>query len=205
MARSVIMESVRGLVPIHLDDVLMRDRNIFLCDEVTSESSSEIIKELLYMESVDEGKPINLFINSPGGSVTDGLAVYDVITLLKSPVNAIVTGLAASMGSIILLACSKERRFMLPSSRIMVHDCSWHHNDLGGKKPYEVEEELKQLKSTNERLVSIIAERTGKTVKEVAKVTKYDSYFSAQEAIEFGLASKIIDPETLGGLMKKGA
>ncbi|MCR5511925.1 MAG: ATP-dependent Clp protease proteolytic subunit [Lachnospiraceae bacterium] len=205
MARSVIMESVRGLVPIHLDDVLMRDRNIFLCDEVTSESCNEIIKELLYMESVDDGKPINLFINSPGGSVTDGLAVYDVITLLKSPVNAIVTGLAASMGSIILLACSKERRFMLPSSRILVHDCSWGHNDLGGKKPYEVEEELKQLKSTNERLVSIIAERTGKTVKEVAKVTKYDSYFSAQEAIDFGLASKIIDSETLSSLMKKGA
>ncbi len=205
MAKSVIIESVRGLVPIPLDDVLLKDRNIFLCEEVTAESCNELIKELLFMESEDDSKPINLFINSPGGSVTDGLAVYDTIRLLKSPVTAIVTGLAASMGSIILLACDKDRRFMLPSSRIMVHDCSWGHRDFGGRKPYEIEEELNQLKATNERLLSIIAERTGKTVEEVAEVTKYDSYFSASEAIEFGLASKIIDTDSLSTIIKKGA
>ena len=136
--------------------------------------------------------------------MTDGLAVYDTIRLLKSPVTAIVTGIAASMGSIILLACDPDRRLMLPSSRVMVHDASWRHNDLAGKKPHEVEEELNQLKATNDRLLSIIAERTGKTVKEVAKVTKSDSYFSAAEAVKFGLATKIIDTDCLSNLMKKG-
>ncbi len=205
MSKSVIIESVRGLVPLALDDVLLRDRCIFLCDEVTTESCNELIKELLYLESVDNKSPINLFINSPGGSVTDGLAVYDVIRLLKSPVTAIVTGIAASMGSIILLACPADRRLMLPSSRIMVHDASWGHHDMVGKKPHEIEEELNQLRSINDRLLSIIAERTGKTLEEVSNVTKSDSYFSATEAIEFGLATKIIDSDCLNSLIKKGA
>ena len=205
MTKSVLIESVRGIVPVHLDDVFLRDRCIFLCEEVTTDSCNELIKQLLYLEKTDDVSPINLFINSPGGSVTDGLAVYDTIRLLKSPVTAIITGIAASMGSIILLACEPDRRLMLPSSRIMVHDASWGHRDMMGKKPHEIEEELNQLKAVNDRLVSIIAERTGKTVEEVAKVTKYDSYFNATEAIEFGLATKMIDSDCLSELIKKGA
>ena len=203
MTKSLIFESVRGLSAIQLDDVLFKDRCIFLCEEVTTDSCNRLIKELLYLESKDNTSPINLFINSPGGSVTDGLAVYDCIRLLKSPVTAIVTGIAASMGSIIMLACDKDRRLMLPSSRIMVHDASWSHHDMAGKKPHEIEEELNQLRSINDRLVQIIAERTGKTVEEVAEVTKFDSYFSATEAIEFGLATKIIDSDCLSNLIKR--
>ncbi len=201
---NIIIESVRGLAPIPIEDMYLKDRKVFLVGPVTDNSCNELIKELLYLEAEDDTKPITLFINSPGGDVGSGLGIYDTIRLLKSPVTAVVTGLAASMGSVILLACDADKRLMLPSSRIMIHDASWNHNEMGGKKPDQVEEELRQLKQTNERLVSIIAERTGKTVKEVAKVTKSDTYFNAEEAIRFGLASGVIDSETLSVLMRKG-
>ena len=193
---NVIYESVRGLSAIPIEDAFLRERKIFLVGEVNDESCNELIKQLLYMESQDNTKPITLFINSPGGEVGSGLAVYDTIRLLKSPVTAVVTGMAASMGSIIMLACDKDRRFMLPSSRIMIHDCSWGRHDMGGKKPFEVEEELNQLKNTNEKLLSIIAERCGKTIEEVAEVTKSDSYYSAQEAVEFGLVTAVLDEKS---------
>ena len=106
---NVILESVRGLSPIPIEDVFLRDRKIFLVGEVNDESCNE----LLYMEAEDDTKPITLFINSPGGDVGSGLAVYDTIRLLKSPVTAVVTGIAASMGSIILLACDADKRLML--------------------------------------------------------------------------------------------
>ena len=202
---NVILESVRGLSPIPIDDVFLRDRKIFLIGEVNDESCNELIKQLLYMEAEDDTKPITLFINSPGGDVGSGLAVYDTIKLLKSPVTAVVTGIAASMGSIILLGCDEDKRLMLPSSKIMIHDCSFGRHEMGGKKPFEIEEELNQLKKINERLISIIAERTGHTIKEIAKVTKSDSYYGADEAIKFGLASKVIDTTTLSNLLKKGA
>ncbi len=202
---NIIMESVRGFDALNINDVFLKDRKIFLIGEVNDESCNELIKELLYMEAQDNTKPIVLFINSPGGDVGSGLAVFDTISLLKSPVYAVVTGIAASMGSIILLACDEDKRLMLPSSRVMLHDCSWGRHEMGGKKPHEVEEELNQLKKTNERLVSIIAKRTGKTVKQVSKITRYDSFFSAEEAIEFGLASKVMDTDELTKLLGKGA
>ena len=200
---NVILESGRGINAVPIEDVLLRSRKIFLVGEVNDESCNTLIKELLYMESEDDTKPITLYINSPGGEVTSGLAVYDTIRLMKSPVTAVVTGIAASMGSIIFLACDSDKRLMLPSSKVMIHDCSWGRREMGGKKPFEIEQELNQLKGTNERLVSIIAERTGKTMEEIAEVTKYDSYFSAEEAIEFGLASGIVDAGTMSELLRK--
>ena len=202
---NVILESVKGPQLVPIDDIFLHDRRIFFCGEVTDASCNDLIKKLLYLESRDSKKPIQLFINSPGGSVGDGLSVYDVIRTMSAPVTAIVTGIAASMGSIILCACDSDKRLMLENSKVMIHDCAWGHNDMGGKKPHEVAEELRQLSKVNERLVSILAERCGKTIEEVSEVTKKDSYFDAEEAIEFGLASKIIDTETLGRLMKEGA
>ncbi len=202
---NIIFESVRGLDALPIEDVFLRDRKIFLVGEVNDESCNALIKKLLFMESEDNTKPITLFINSPGGEVGSGLAVYDTIRLMKSPVTAVVTGIAASMGSIILLACDSDKRLMLPSSKVMIHDCSWGKRDLGGKKPFEIEEELNQLKGVNERLVSIIAERTGKTTKEIAKVTQNDAYFTAEEAVKFGLASKVIDERVFSEITRKGA
>ncbi len=201
---NVIYESVRGMQAIPIEDAFLRDRKIFLVGEVNDESCNEIIKQLMYMESQDNTCPITLYINNPGGSVGSGLAVYDCIRLMKSPVRAVVTGIAASMGSIILLACEKENRFMLPSSKVMIHDCSWGSRNFGGYKPHEIEQELKQLKNTNARLLNIIAERCGKTLKQVAKVTMHDSYFNAEEAIEFGLVSEVVDSDSFSMLIQKG-
>ena len=202
---NVIYESVRGIQAIPIEDAFLRDRKIFLVGEVNDESCNELIKQLLYMESEDNTSPITLFINSPGGDVSSGLAVYDTIRLMKSPVRAVVTGIAASMGSIILLACDKENRFMLPSSKIMIHDCSWGSRNFGGYKPHEIEQELNQLKNTNSRLLSIIAERCGRTVKQVAKVTMHDSYFDAKESIRFGLVSATVDNDSFSTIVQKGA
>ncbi|MCR4694415.1 MAG: ATP-dependent Clp protease proteolytic subunit [Pseudobutyrivibrio sp.] len=201
---NIISESVRGLQLAPIDDMFLKDRKIFLIGEVNDDSCNDLIKKLLYMEAEDSTKPITLFINSPGGSVGAGLGVYDTIRLLKSPVRAVVTGIAASMGSIIMLACDKDKRYMLPSSKVMIHDCSWGKREMGGMKPYEIDQELNNLKKTNERLVSIIAEGTGKTKRQIAKVTKSDSYFSAEEAIDFGLASQIIDADSMSEILKKG-
>lgn len=201
---NIIYESARGIQTIPIEDAFLRDRKIFLIGEVNDESCNKLIKELMYMEGENSTSPITLYINSPGGSVSSGLAVYDTIRLMKSPVRAVVTGIAASMGSIILLACEKENRYMLPSSKIMIHDCSWGSRDLGGHKPHEIEQELKQLKNTNSRLLSIIAERCEKNVKEVARITMNDSYFNAQEAVKFGLVSTILDNDSFNSIVKKG-
>lgn len=201
---NVIYESVRGIQAIPIEDAFLRDRKIFLVGEVNDESCNELIKQLMYMESEDNNLPITLYINSPGGSVGSGLAVYDTIRLMKSPVRAVVTGIAASMGSIILLACEKENRYMLPSSKIMIHDCSWGSRNFGGYKPHEIEQELDQLKDTNARLLKIISERCGKTLKQVSKVTMHDSYFDSREAIDFGLVSAVVDDEMFSTINKKG-
>ncbi len=200
----VIFESVRGIQSISIEDAFLRDRKIFLVGEVNDESCNELIKQLLYMEGEDNTRPIILFINSPGGDVTSGLAVYDTIRMMKSPVTAVVTGMAASMGSIILLACDEDKRFMLPSSSIMIHDCSWGRRDLGGYKPHEVEQELCKLKHTNERLLAIIAQRCGKTKNQVAKVTKNDSFFDADQAIKFGLVHAVVDDAAFEMITQKG-
>lgn len=202
---NVIYESVRGMQAIPIEDAFLRDRKIFLTGEVNDESCNKIIKQLMYMEGEDNTSPIIFFIDSPGGSVAGGLQVYDTIRLMKSPVKAVVTGIAASMGSIILLACEKENRLMFPSSRIMIHDCSFGNRNIAGLKPFEIEQELKQLKNINNKLLSIISERTGKTMKQVAKVTMNDSYFDPKEAIAFGLVSKVVDSEEFNRIAQKGA
>ncbi len=201
---NIILESVKGPRLIPLDDIFLKERKIFFYGQVTEESCDDLIKKLLILEATDNTSPITLFINSPGGEVGSGLAVYDTIRVMKSPVRACVTGMAASMGAIILVACDKERRFMLDHSKIMIHDCSWESRNMGGRKPHEIETELSQLKSVNERLISILAEGCNKSVEEIAEVTRQDSYFDAEEAIEFGLASKVIDTDTLTQLLKEG-
>jgi ATP-dependent Clp protease protease subunit len=202
---NALIESVRGIEVVPINDVFLKDRKLFFDGAVDRESCNQLIKQLLYCEAEDNTKPVTLFINTPGGTVTDGLAIFDTIKLMKSPVTAVVTGIAASMGSIILLACDKERRLMLNHAKIMIHDASWGERNMGGMKPHEIRQELEQLEQTNSRLVSIIAERTGKTLEEVTEVTKNDSYFDAAEAIEFGLASAIVDDKTFTNLLKKGA
>ena len=188
----VILESARGFETLYLKDKLLSDsREIFLTKEVNAMSCDSLITQLMYLNRDEPEKEITFYINSPGGSVADGLAVYDVIRLLDAPVRTVCMGTCASMGAILFLAGT--RREIMEHGRIMVHDPAFGGNhDIGGKKPHQIQSELDDLNRCRESLAQIISERTGKSLDEVYKITANDTYFSAQEAVEFGLATNII-------------
>ncbi len=187
----IIHTSARGYDLIPIEDEFLNEREIFLTSGVDEISCNNIIKELMYLDRKDTGKEITIYINSPGGSVQDGLAVYDAIRLLESPIRTVCLGTCASMGAILFLA--GEKREMMQHGKIMIHDPAFGRgHDMGGKKPHEIQMELDDLKRCRDSLVEIIAERTGKTVKAICKVTEKDSYYSAEEAVKFGLATGII-------------
>ena len=189
MSPNVLRESARGFQALALDDVLLQDRAVFLTDEVNTETCSSLIKQLLFLESEEPGKEIKFYINSPGGCVNSGLAVYDCMRMISSPITTICIGTAASMGSILFLAGKKRQ--MLPNSRIMIHDPSFGGGNLAGKKPHQIKTELDDLIEVKEKLCGIIAEHTGKSVEEIQELTKEDTYFNVEEAIEFGLATEV--------------
>lgn len=188
----ILLESARGIQPLELRDKLFSDsREIFLTEEITPESCSHMITQLMYLNRDDPNMEITLYINSPGGSVTDGLAVYDVIHMLSAPVKTVCMGTCASMGAILFLAGTK--REIMVHGRIMVHDPAFGGNhDIGGKKPHQIQSELDDLNRCRESLAEIIAEKTGRSLEEIYKVTANDTYFNAQEAVAFGLATNII-------------
>lgn len=188
----VILESSRGFDTLSLRDKLLSDsREIFLTEDVNAQSCSCLITQLMYLDRVEPDKEITLYINSPGGSVEDGLAVYDVIRLLSAPVRTVCMGTCASMGAILFLAGTK--REIMEHGRVMVHDPSFGGNhDISGKKPHQIQSELDELNRCRESLAKIISERTGRTLEEIYKVTEKDTYFGAQEAVAFGLATAVV-------------
>lgn len=188
----VILESARGFESLYLRDKLLSDsREIFLTEEVSTQSCSSLITQLMYLNRNEPDREITLYINSPGGLVADGLAVYDVMRLLDAPVRTVCMGTCASMGAILFLA--GRRREIMEHGRIMVHDPAFggSHN-MGGKKPHQIQSELDDLNRCREALARIISERTGKSLAEIYEVTANDTYFNAQEAVEFGLATHIL-------------
>lgn len=187
---NILKETVRGTDCIKIEDELLSRREIFLTEEVNAETSNELIKQLMYLERQDSGQEITLYINSPGGEVISGLAVYDLISLMKSPVRTVCTGTAASMGAILFLAGKK--REMLPHTRLMIHDPSFGGGSIGGKKSHELRHELEKLDEVREALAKIIAEKTGRPLEEIYDVTSDDTFYSAEEAITFGLATGIM-------------
>lgn len=187
----ILRESMRGFDRIAIEDELLTGREIFLVDKVDAGTSNELLKQLMYLERQDSGSEITLYINSPGGEVVSGLAVYDYINMMKSPVKTVCIGTAASMGAILFLAGKK--RLMLPHTRLMIHDPSYSHNDISGRKSHEIQHELDQLNETREALAKIIADRTGKSIDEIYEVTASDTYYNAKEAIDFGLATGVLD------------
>lgn len=195
----VVLESSRGFETVSLkDQMLSEGREIFLTEAVNAESCNNLITQLMYLDRTEPDEEITLYINSPGGSVSDGLAVYDVISLLDAPVRTVCMGICASMGAILFLA--GDRREMMEHGRIMIHDPAFGgKHEMGGKKPHEIQAELDDLNRCRESLARIISERTGKPLEEIYKVTANDTYFSAQEAVEFGLATDIIQK---GGKIK---
>lgn len=187
---NVLKESARGIECIRLDDELFNSRTVFLTEPVDVQTSAELIKQLMHLEHEDNESEITLYINSPGGEVISGLAVYDYISTMKAPVRTVCIGTAASMGAILFLA--GDQRQMLPHTRLMIHDPSYGHHDIGGRKSHEIQHELDKLNEARESLARIIANKTGKSIRTIYKLTANDTYYSAEEAVAFGLATEIL-------------
>ena len=185
----IFKESVNGIELIPIEDELLNERKIFLVDSVNAETSNQLIKQLMYLEAQEEKSEITLYINSPGGDVMGGLAVYDYIGTMKSPLKTVCIGQASSMAAILFLA--GEKREMLEHTELMLHDPSYGSFDMSGKKPHEIQERLDSLNKTREKLAEIISERTGKSMEEVYAITADDTYFDAEQAIKFGLSTGI--------------
>ena len=167
---------------------LLKDRIIFLGEEVNETTASLVVAQLLFLESEDPNKDIHLYINSPGGMVTAGLAIYDTMQYIKCDVSTICIGLAASMGAFLLAGGAKGKRYALPNAEIMIHQPS------GGAKGQATEIEIaaENILKTKKRLNEILAENTGKPYDVIAADTERDHYLSAQEAAEYGLIDSVI-------------
>ncbi|MBE9218510.1 ATP-dependent Clp protease proteolytic subunit [Dolichospermum circinale CS-1225] len=174
---------------IDLEDRLFRERIIFLTEEVDDGIANAIVAYLLYLDSEDQSKPIYLYINSPGGSVTAGLAIYDTMQHIKSEVVTICVGLAASMGSFLLAAGTKGKRMALPHSRIMIHQPS------GGTRGQasDIEIEAREILRLRHQLNQIYVDKTGQTLEKIEKDMNRDFFMSAQEAQEYGLIDRVIE------------
>lgn len=173
-----------------IEHAILSKRRVFLSDAVDQDTAKSIIRKLWYLESVDPKAPIIFVINSPGGSVDSGFAIWDQIKMISCPVITLVTGLAASMGSMLSLAADKGMRFATPNSRIMIHQPL-----IGGVirgQATDLEIQAKEMLKTREMLVNIYAEKTGKSVEEISKALDRDNWMTAQEALEFGLLDKVV-------------
>lgn len=173
-----------------IEVALLEKRRIFLSDAVDSDTAKEIIRKLWYLEHVGPGKPILFVINSPGGSVDSGFAIWDQIKMLTSPVSTLITGLAASMGSVLSLAAKKGRRFATENSRIMLHQPLINGVIRGQATDLDIQ--AKEILKTRAMLIDIYTEATGKDRKIIEKAILRDNWMSAQEALEFGLLDKVV-------------
>ena len=184
----VIEQTSRGERSYDIYSRLLKERIIFLGEEVNDVSASVIVAQLLFLEADDPDKDIQLYINSPGGSVTAGLAIYDTMQYIKCDVSTICMGLAASMGAFLLSSGAKGKRYALPNSEIMIHQPS------GGAKGQATDIKIvaDQILKTKEKLNRILAENTGKPIDVIARDTERDNFMFAEEALEYGLVDKIL-------------
>ena len=184
----VVEQTSRGERNYDIYSLLLKDRIIFLGEEVNETTASLVIAQLLFLESEDPSKDIQLYINSPGGMVTAGLAIYDTMQYIKCDVSTICLGMAASMGAFLLAGGTKGKRFALPNSEIMIHQPS------GGAKGQATEIEIaaENILKTKKKLNEILAANTGKSVEQVTLDTERDHYLSAEEAKAYGLIDEVI-------------
>ena len=184
----VVEQSGQGERAYDIYSRLLKDRIIFLGGEVEDNMANTIVAQMLFLEAEDPDKDIYLYINSPGGVVTAGMAIYDTMQYIKPDVATICIGQAASMGSLLLTAGAKGKRFALPNARIMIHQ------PLGGARGQstDVQIQAKELLRTRHMLNEILSERTGKSMEQVENDTERDNFMSASEAVEYGLVDKVI-------------
>ena len=192
----VVEQSPRGERSYDIYSRLLNDRIVFLGEEVSDVSANLVIAQLLHLESQDADKDISLYINSPGGSVTAGLAILDTMNYIKCDVSTICLGECASMGAVLLSAGAKGKRYALPNSMVLIHQPS------GGAQGQQTEIEIVAdfMRKTRDRLNGILAENTGQPIDRIERDTERDNYMTAQEAMEYGLVDHVIvDRSTLAG------
>lgn len=185
----VVEQTSRGERSYDIFSRLLNDRIILLNDEVNNATASVIVAQLLYLEGQDPEKDIALYINSPGGVITDGMAIYDTMQYIKCDVSTICLGMAASMGSFLLAAGTKGKRFALPNSEIMIHQPS------GGAQGQatDISIHADHILRVRKRLNTILSERTGQPLETIERDTERDNFMTAQEALEYGLIDKVIE------------
>lgn len=185
----VVEQTGRGERSYDIFSRLLNDRIIFLSDEVNDATASLVVAQLLYLEAQDPDKDISFYINSPGGSVTAGMAIYDTMNFIKCDVSTVCIGMAASMGAFLLSAGAKGKRFALPNSEIMIHQ------PLGGAKGQatDIKIQAELILRTRDKLNSILAENTGKSIEEIARDTERDNYMTSEQALAYGLIDKVIE------------
>lgn len=169
----------------------LEERKLFLWGEVSDKSAKDITEKLLYLEWTDPGKDITFYINTPGGSITAGMAIYDTIQLITSPVSVVVTGMAASMGSILLSSAPKGKRLVYPHSRVMIHQPLISGRMVAPASDINIQAE--EMEKLRHELNQILAAASGQPLEQIEKDTDRDFYLNASEAIEYGLADKIVD------------
>ena len=185
----VVEQTNRGERSYDIYSRLLEDRIVFLCDEVNDTTASLVVAQLLFLEAQDPDKDINLYINSPGGSVSAGLAIYDTMNFIKCDVSTTCIGMAASMGAFLLSSGAKGKRFALPNSEIMIHQ------PLGGAQGQasDIKIHAEHILKTREKLNRILAKNTGKDLKTIELDTERDNFMSADDAMKYGLIDKVID------------
>lgn len=188
----VVEQTSRGERSHDIFSRLLSERIVFLGEEVSDVSASLIIAQMLFLEAQDPEKDIQLYINSPGGSVSAGFAIYDTMQYIKCDVSTICIGLAASFGAFLLAGGTKGKRIALPNAEIMIHQPAIHGNGIQGQAT-DIKITSDHIQKSKRRLNSILAGNTGKSIEEIALATERDNYMSATEAMDFGLIDKIID------------
>ena len=184
----VIEQTSRGERSYDIYSRLLKDRIIFLGEDVNANSAAVVVAQLLFLEAEDPGKDIHLYINSPGGEITSGMAIYDTMQYIKCDVSTICIGMAASMGAFLLAGGAKGKRMALPNAEIMIHQPS------GGSRGQATEMEIaaKHILKTREKLNRIMAENTGQPIERIAEDTERDNYMSAEEALKYGLIDSVV-------------
>ncbi|UQV48195.1 ATP-dependent Clp endopeptidase proteolytic subunit ClpP [Janthinobacterium lividum] len=188
MVPMVVEQSGRGERSYDIYSRLLKERLIFMVGPVNDQMANLVVAQLLFLESENPEKEISLYINSPGGSVSAGMAIYDTMQFIKPDVSTLCTGMAASMGAFLLAAGAKGKRFSLPNSRIMIHQPSGGSQGMAS----DIEIQAKEILYLRTRLNGIMAERTGQSIEQIAKDTDRDRFMSADEAVEYGLIDKVL-------------
>ena len=187
----VVEQTNRGERSYDIYSRLLEDRIIFLADQVTDATASLVVAQLLYLEAKDPDKDIQLYIDSPGGSITAGMAIYDTMQYIKCDVSTICIGMAASMGAFLLAAGEKGKRFALPNSEVMIHQPLIAGGGLSGQTT-DIKIYTDHLVYTKKKMNEILAERTGQTYEKLCEDTERDNFMTAQEAKEYGLIDEVI-------------